>query len=137
VGGVSNGRTCAEEDVVALLFSYGTLQQDDVQFAAFGRRLEGHRDELVGFEPTLVKIEDSALAAKVGKTHHANASRTDDAQSRVAGMTFEVSDAELAGVDAYERRFDYARIQAKLASGRTAWVYVHQPATGRGRAGSR
>ena len=122
---------------MALLFSYGTLQQDDVQFAAFGRRLEGHRDELVGFEPALVKIEDPALAAKVGKTHHADARKSDDAQSRVAGMVFEVSDAELKGVDAYERRFDYERIQAKLASGRTAWVYVHQPESGRRRAGAR
>ena len=115
---------------MALLFSYGTLQQDDVQFATFGRRLDGQRDELVGFEPALVKIEDAALATKVGKTHHANALRTGDRQSRVAGMVFEVTDAELKGVDAFERGFEYARISATLASGRTAWVYVHAPRDG-------
>jgi hypothetical protein len=33
-----------------LLFSYGTLQQEDVQWSTFGRLLEGQRDELPGFE---------------------------------------------------------------------------------------
>lgn len=42
-----------------LLFSYGTLQQDDIQLATYRRRLDGHRDALVGFQPAVVKIEDS------------------------------------------------------------------------------
>ncbi len=33
-----------------LLFSYGTLQQEDVQLSTFGRLLQGQRDELLGFE---------------------------------------------------------------------------------------
>jgi hypothetical protein len=32
-----------------LLFSYGTLQQEDVQWSTFGRLLEGEPDELPGF----------------------------------------------------------------------------------------
>ena len=55
-----------------LLFSYGTLQQEDVQLATLGRRLDGHPDELVGFEPSLVRIEDPGIAARLGKTHHNN-----------------------------------------------------------------
>jgi hypothetical protein len=34
---------------MALLFSYGTLQQPDVQRATFGRLLRGEPDALVGF----------------------------------------------------------------------------------------
>ena len=37
-----------------LLFSYGTLQREDVQLTTFGRRLSGTRDELVGYESSLV-----------------------------------------------------------------------------------
>ena len=38
-----------------LLFSYGTLQQEDVQLATFGRLLQGQKDELLGFEQSLVR----------------------------------------------------------------------------------
>lgn len=110
-----------------LLFSYGTLQRDDVQLSTFGRLLNGHRDELVGYEPALVKIEDSQVAAKLGMTHHANAKFNGNEDSCVPGMVFEVTDAELAGVDEYENAFSYKRVVAKLASGKQAWVYVHDP----------
>jgi hypothetical protein len=55
-----------------LLFSYGTLQQEDVQLATFGRRLAGTRDELLGFEPATVKIDDAATVRAIGRTEHAN-----------------------------------------------------------------
>ena len=42
-------------------------------------------------------------------------------------MALEVSDAELAGADAYEAAFSYRRRAVTLASGRQAWVYVHAP----------
>lgn len=108
-----------------LLFSYGTLQQEDVQRSTFGRRLTGQRDELPGFTPTEVTIEDPDVAARLGKTHHANVSFTGQAASRVPGMAFEVGDADLARVDEYEAAFSYKRVRAVLASGREAWVYVH------------
>ena len=44
-----------------LLFSYGTLQQPNVQRSTFGRLLRGHADELPGFEPSLVEIEDPGI----------------------------------------------------------------------------
>ena len=108
-----------------LLFSYGTLQQEDVQLATFGRRLDGQRDELLGFEPTSVRIDDQQLAARLGRTHHANVRFTGKEDSRVPGMVFDVTDAELAGVDEYEIAFSYERVIATLASGRQAWVYAH------------
>lgn len=112
-----------------LLFSYGTLQQQDVQQATFGRKLNGHSDELVGYEPSLVTIEDGQVAAKLGMTHHANAKFNGNEESRVPGMVFEITDAELAGVDEYESVFSYKRVVAMLASGKQTWVYVHEPGT--------
>lgn len=110
-----------------LMFSYGTLQREDIQLATFGRLLHGRPDELVRYEPALVAIEDAALAARLGKTHHANVMPTRKAKSRVAGTVFEITDAELAACDAYEAPFDYVRVTAMLASGVEAWVYVHAP----------
>jgi hypothetical protein len=108
-----------------LLFSYGTLQHDDVQLSTFGRHLDGWSDELVGFEPSTVLIVDPEVAARVGMTHHANVRFTGNDESRVPGMVLDVSDAELASADGYEAAFAYERVAARLASGKSAWVYVH------------
>lgn len=107
-----------------LLFSYGTLQQDDVQLAAFGRLLKGERDELPGFEPSLVKIEDPRVAAAFGRTHHANVTFNGRNDSRVSGTVFEITAAELTAADRYEQVAAYKRIAAVLASGKQAWLYV-------------
>jgi gamma-glutamylcyclotransferase (GGCT)/AIG2-like uncharacterized protein YtfP len=115
-----------------LIFSYGSLQQEDVQLSTFGRRLDGRRDALVAFEQSSVAIDDPSVVATLGKTHHANVVFNGNDASRVAGMAFEISDAELASVDAYEAPFAYGRIAVMLASGRTAWVYVHSPARRQG-----
>jgi hypothetical protein len=106
------------------LFSYGTLQQPDVQLATFGRVLPGEHDELVGFEPSQVRIEDPAAAAAAGRTHHANVTFNGRDDSRVSGTVFEVTDAELAAADRYEAPANYHRISATLASGKEAWLYV-------------
>jgi gamma-glutamylcyclotransferase (GGCT)/AIG2-like uncharacterized protein YtfP len=46
--------------------------------------------------------------------------------SRVPGKAFEVSAAELAAADEYERRDGYVRVTARLTSGRSVWVYVDE-----------
>jgi gamma-glutamylcyclotransferase (GGCT)/AIG2-like uncharacterized protein YtfP len=107
-----------------LLFSYGTLRQEEVQLLTFGRRLTGRQDALLGFEPSLVKIDDPQVVAATGKTHHANVTLNGNQESRVPGMVFEITDADLVRVDAYEASFSYTRVAAVLASGRQAWVYV-------------
>ncbi|MEO6260594.1 MAG: gamma-glutamylcyclotransferase family protein [Thermoanaerobaculia bacterium] len=107
-----------------LLFAYGTLQQETVQLSTFGRLLQGHRDELPGFEQSFVKIEDQHVLATTGKTHHANVTFNGELLSRVGGTVFEVTDTELAAADQYERLVAYKRIAATLASGKQAWVYV-------------
>jgi hypothetical protein len=106
-----------------LLFSYGTLQQRDVQLATFGRELRGTADQLPGFHRSMVKIEDPEVVRTSGKTHHPIVMQTGIAENRVAGTVFEVTIDELAQADKYEVS-DYKRVSASLSSGRTAWVYV-------------
>ncbi len=110
-----------------LLFSYGTLQDEHVQRATFGRPLQGRRDEIVGFASTRVAVEDSDRPPRT--THYANAAFTGRSESRVSGIVFEITEAELAAADRYEQPASYVRVVAPLASGNQAWVYVHRPAT--------
>jgi hypothetical protein len=110
-----------------LLFSYGTLQHDDVQLKTFGRKLSGEKDLLNGYEPSLLKITDPAVAARLGRTHHDNIKPTGDEWSNVQGTALEVTDAELTLADQFEATFAYQRIPVELASGHQAWVYVYAP----------
>ena len=105
------------------LFSYGTLQQEGVQLATFGRVLEGAADALVGFRQELVEITDADVLAKSGKRFHPIVMRSGEEADRVAGMVFLITPKELAAADEYEVD-DYARVEAPLASGLRAWVYV-------------
>lgn len=96
-----------------LLFSYGTLQQDDVQLKTVGRLLGAHPDELPEFE--LSRNRDG---------RHANVTFNGRSDSRVGGAVLEITDAELGAVDEYERVDGYARIVVTLGSGKQAWVFV-------------
>ena len=106
-----------------LLFSYGTLQQAAVQMSTFGRLLEGHPDELIGFEQSLLQVEDPEFVVTSGKSHHAIVKFNGRKDSRVPGTVFEVSESELASADKYEPA-GYTRVSATLASGKQAWVYA-------------
>jgi gamma-glutamylcyclotransferase (GGCT)/AIG2-like uncharacterized protein YtfP len=106
-----------------LLFSYGTLQQDGVQIATFGRLLEGRLDQLAGYAQEMIAIGDPDVVAKSGKTHHPIVVHTGRSDDRVAGAVFDVTEAELEHADAYEVDA-YRRDLAPLASGTRAWVYV-------------
>jgi gamma-glutamylcyclotransferase (GGCT)/AIG2-like uncharacterized protein YtfP len=106
-----------------LLFSYGTLQQKEVQLSTFGRELVGEEDSLVGFCQSMVLITDPDVVMTSGKTHHPIVKLSNNSEDRVPGTAFEVTDEELANADKYEVA-DYKRIAAPLASGRTAWVYI-------------
>ena len=107
-----------------LLFSYGTLQQEEVQRSTFGRLLRGPRDELVGFEPSSVPIEDPRVVVAGGRTHHASVTFTCRSESRVGGTLFEVTDDELAAADRSEAAVGFERVSVTLLSERPAWVYV-------------
>jgi gamma-glutamylcyclotransferase (GGCT)/AIG2-like uncharacterized protein YtfP len=107
------------------LFSYGTLQQENVQRETFGRLLNGAPDALVGFKQTLVEITNPDVLAKSGKRLHPIVTRSADENDRIAGTVFEISADELAAADEYEVD-DYERIAVTLASGIEAWVYVQR-----------
>lgn len=106
-----------------LLFSYGTLRQQEVQLATFGRLLDGHPDALVGFELALFKVEDAVFVAASGKAMHNTMRSTGRSEDRVPGVALEVTDAELLTADRYEPA-GYARVATTLASGKEAWVYI-------------
>jgi gamma-glutamylcyclotransferase (GGCT)/AIG2-like uncharacterized protein YtfP len=97
------------------VFSYGSLQQDQVQLATFGVLLPGVAAEIVGFELAHLHREGKRLA---------NVVRSRIPENRVRGTVFEFTAAQLAVADAYERTDNYVRIEVSLAAGGEAWVYV-------------
>jgi len=90
-----------------LLFSYGTLQDVQVQIETFGRELTGASEVLLGYQLELVKIEDEAVVKLSGKTHHP-----------IAILGNKTSEIDQYEVDAYQR------VLGKMQSGIEAWVYV-------------
>jgi hypothetical protein len=107
------------------LFSYGTLQLEDVQLATFHRRLNGEPEVLEGYRIDQLMIEDEAVIAASGLTYHLIISLSGNPQDLVTGMGFRVSHAELLQADAYEAD-DYQRVRVDLKSGRQAWVYTRK-----------
>lgn len=105
------------------LFSYGTLQQEEVQHATFGRKLVGAPDHLVGYKLSMVKITDPHVLATSGKEFHPILTYTANEEDQVAGVVFKITPEELLQADRYEVA-DYKRVQARFLSGAMAWVYV-------------
>ena len=85
-----------------LLFSYGTLQQSNVQLAIFGRELSGTPDSLVGYEQSLLPIDNPEVVRTSAKTHHPIVKYIGDANARVSGTVFEITTQELEHADRYE-----------------------------------
>jgi hypothetical protein len=106
-----------------LLFSYGTLQQPDVQLATFGRHLGGERDAIVGHELDWVTIVDPHVIATSGSDRHPVLVASDRADAAVGGTVFTITAKELAAADDYEVD-DYTRVLVRLRSGRQAWAYA-------------
>jgi hypothetical protein len=105
------------------LFSYGTLQQEDVQRRLFGRLLVGTRDVLPGYKLLPVKITDLAFLAKGESDTQLTLAVSACPADTVEGMVFDVSEDELCLADTYEPAA-YERERVDLASGRLAWVYA-------------
>ena len=104
------------------LFSYGTLQQPEVQLATFGRLLDSRPDRLPGYRLGLLAIDDAQVVATSGKTHHPIAARGDAADG-VPGAVLAISLEELRQADSNEVAA-YRRERVTLASGMQAWAYV-------------
>lgn len=111
-----------EEDS-ELLFAYGTLRDEAVQLATFGRRLEGQPDLLIGYRLTMTRIDDQDFIASSGTADHRNLQFTGDESDFVEGTAFAVTKSELERADDYEP-VDYERVQVQLQSGANAWIYL-------------
>ena len=105
------------------LFSYGTLQQPQVQMETFGRLLKGQADALPGYRREMVRITDPEVIRASGVDHHPIVLVSSDPADAVEGAVFEITDIELAAADTYEVS-DYKRVAVTLRSGLDAWVYV-------------
>ena len=111
------------DDRNVLLFSYGTLRQENVQLATFGRRLEGRPDALPGYRLSPVRITDPHVIATSGADMHMIARPSGNAADLVPGTVFEITSAERAAADRYEVGA-YRRVLVKLQSGTEAYLYI-------------
>jgi hypothetical protein len=105
------------------LFSYGTLQLSEVQHATYGRLLEGRPDVLIGYRLVPLTITNPEVVALSGEPVHMIACRTGNPADRIAGVVYAITPAELEATDDYEGDA-YARIEVRLESGASAFLYV-------------
>ena len=116
----------SEHSETEQLFSYGTLQLEEVQLDTFGRRLEGNPDALLGYRLVAITITDEDFVAKSGTANHRNLEYTGTSSVIVEGMVFNLTAPELKQADSYEPE-GYKRVRARLKSGGEAWIFVYQP----------
>lgn len=95
------------------LFTYGTLQNEEVQQAVFRRKLYGDFDALPGYQ----------LSTELVAGRYPLIERGSDDMTKVRGMVFEVTGEELTMAESYEGDA-YKRIKVTLDSGKRAWVFV-------------
>ncbi|MGW8500772.1 GDSL-type esterase/lipase family protein [Streptomyces sp. CLCI03] len=103
------------------LFSFGTLRDDRVQTALFGRAVPTSPAALAGYTTRPLKITDPAVIAASGLDVHLILERRLGAS--VEGAVLHLTDQELAAADAYEVD-DYTRRRVVLSSGATTWAYL-------------
>lgn len=103
------------------LFSFGTLMDDRVQKALFGRAVPSSAASLVGYRTRPLPITDPSVIAASGlDVHLALECSLGDV---VEGAVLRLTDQDLAAADAYEVD-DYVRRRVLLSSGESAWAYL-------------
>ena len=107
------------------LFSYGTLQKEQVQIETFGRVLDGEKDTLKGYIMKMVEITDPEVLRKSNQKYHPILEFSGDSGDEVEGMLFEVTEAEILQADEYEVD-DYKRIETVFKSGKKGFIYVRK-----------
>jgi hypothetical protein len=119
---------CVSETVA--LFSYGTLQDPEVQLATFGRLVEGDADSLAGYILVDLVIDDPRVVSVSGKDVHTIARHTGNPANSISGTALFLTPDELRSSDDYEVAA-YARTEIVLESGRKAFVYVDAGSLGK------
>ena len=107
------------------LFSYGTLQQEEVQLETFGRKLDGKQDALTGYKLVMITITDEAFVTKSGTANHRSLQYTGNSSDVVEGTVLKLTRHELEQADTYEPE-GYERVKVQLRSGAVAWVFIHK-----------
>lgn len=107
------------------LFSYGTLQIENVQRDTFGRILVGKKDIIRAYSIQNLKITDKAVIQSSGTDIHPILVYTGNQKDSVEGMIFKITIEELIQADKYEVD-DYQRQELTFESGKRAYVYVKQ-----------
>jgi len=105
------------------LFSYGTLQQENVQLKNFGRILEGSKDVLQKYILKEIEITNDSVLKISNKKFHPILFFSNNEKDEVHGTVFKITSSELFQADIYEVD-DYERIKVTLKSGARSWVYV-------------
>lgn len=105
------------------LFSYGTLQKDQVQIETFGRILAGEKDVLSGYKLEMLEITDPEVLRKSNQKYHPILVFSGNVEDEVEGVLFEVTDEEILQADEYEVD-EYKRIETVFKSGKEGFIYV-------------
>lgn len=105
------------------LFSYGTLQLENVQIKNYGRKLIGFNDVLENYKIEQLKITDKEVLSKSQQQFHPIAIASENKEDAIEGVVFEITEQELVETDKYEVS-DYKRVLETFKSGRKAWVYI-------------
>lgn len=95
------------------LFTYGTLQDSQIQLQLFQRKLHGHEDLLMGHCESPIKIEGKYPVIYPSP----------NPKNSIKGVVYELLPHELLQADSYEGP-DYVRLEVSLVSGKKAWVYT-------------
>ena len=99
------------------LFTYGSLQHEDVQENLFGRALKGTPEKLIGYALKKIQIEE-----EFGIVHYPVIVETKNEADFIDGIVYEVTDKELNQTD-WDEGMHYKRIEVHLQSNEKAWVY--------------
>lgn len=95
------------------LFTYGTLQDEAVQWEHFERKLVGVQDALPYYKIAVEKVANA----------YPNVIYTGNKEDSVSGIIYLLTNTEIVKADAYEGQA-YHRIEVELASERKAWLYL-------------
>jgi len=106
-----------------LLFSYGTLQLNKVQFETYGRKLVGIKDKLISYRLSEVEIKSQEVILRSESKSHPIAVKTNNIDNVIEGHIYEITQKELEATDKYQVKH-YIRILEKFQSGKKAWIYV-------------
>ncbi|WP_265130251.1 gamma-glutamylcyclotransferase family protein [Chryseobacterium oranimense] len=108
---------------MAYLFSYETLQKEQVQIETFGRILEGEKDILTGYKLGRVEITDTEVLRKSNQQYHPILEFSGNTEDEVEGILFQVTDQKILQADEYEVE-DYRRIETVFKSGKSGFIYI-------------